>query len=321
MNKDISIIICTYNRCESLKETLDSLCSQEHDGLFNYEVIVVDNNSTDKTKEVVEDYTERFNGRFRYALEPNQGLSNARNKGIKEAKGEIIAFTDDDCIVDKKWLLNIYETYKKYEFDALGGRILPIYPENTPQWIKDNNDLLCGPIVFHDYGEDIKRHQNPMSEMIGANMAFRSKVFQEVGLFHPDLGAGKGTMGDETELIRRLRKRQLKIYYCGKALVFHPIENERTNLEYIAKWNISYGRFEAKNLILLSSKPLAYCFGAPRYLYREVIKNFLLLICSFYNRRSFLNYYMHFFRKIGMIKEFRKLSACQTTTNPERSDG
>ena len=233
----ISVVICTYNRCESLKDTLNSLLIQKCEGNFDYEVIVVDNNSKDGTKEVVKEYEERFKGRLKYLFEPRQGLSYARNKGIKEAKGEIIAFTDDDCIVDREWLQNIWECFKRYKCDGLGGRVLPLYPENTPSWMKENKDLLSGPIVSHDYGEEIKIYDlDKMVPAVGANMAFKKSCFKELGLFREDIGAGKGMVGEDTEFFMRLLRKNKVLYYCGTALIWHKVEEKRMSLRYIGKW-------------------------------------------------------------------------------------
>ena len=108
----ISIIIATYNRRSHLILTLESLLKQQTDASFEYEVIVVDNNSNDATKTAVESEFSKWNGRLKYFLEPNKGKSYAMNKGINESKGQIIAFTDDDVIVDPRWLLNIVKCCK-----------------------------------------------------------------------------------------------------------------------------------------------------------------------------------------------------------------
>src|SRR5271157_2306584 len=103
---NVSLIICTYNRCGSLLRTLESIAASEPPSV-EWEVLVVDNNSADQTRAAVEEFASRHPGRFRYVFEPNQGLSNARNAGILAARGAVIAFTDDDVIVDTSWLLNL----------------------------------------------------------------------------------------------------------------------------------------------------------------------------------------------------------------------
>src|SRR6266852_7424384 len=109
----ITVIICTFNRCRSLSKALDSVAAQVLPESIEWKVIVVDNNSSDQTRELAEDYSRRYPGRFRYLFEPQQGKSHALNTGIREARGEILAFMDDDVIVDTKWLQNLTAVFQK----------------------------------------------------------------------------------------------------------------------------------------------------------------------------------------------------------------
>jgi len=205
----ISVIICTYNRCESLKDTLDSLLAQECDGSFNWEVIVVDNNSKDKTKEVVESYMHKFGGKLRYVFEKNQGLSYARNTGIKEAKGEIIAFTDDDCIVEDKWLFKIKNIFQKdIQLDGVLGNAVW---GNGSSMYRDNNVLRGN----------------------GLNMVFRKSLFREVGYFDINLGSGSaGCSADDLEFVYRARKNGRNIRSIEDIIVVHKHRvNEREKLK------------------------------------------------------------------------------------------
>src|SRR6266852_75843 len=99
----ISLILCTYNRCQSLARPLESVAASRLPDSVNWEILVGDNTSHDQARHVIEDFCRHYPGRFRYLFEPNQGLSHARNAGIAEARGEIIAFTDDDVTVDPVW--------------------------------------------------------------------------------------------------------------------------------------------------------------------------------------------------------------------------
>lgn len=309
---DISVIICTRNRCESLKETLESLLRQEHTASCVYEVIVVDNHSTDRTKDVVEGFAPRFNGRLRYVLEPSPGLSFARNKGIREAGGTIVAFTDDDCIVDPQWIHAIHTCARETEFDALGGKILAVFPPETPRWIKANVDLLCGPIVFHDYGDGTKLYQKPMLEMVGANMAFRRTIFDLCGLFRTDLGAGQGTMGEDTEFFKRIAQKTKKNYYCGNAVIRHPVDLRRLRLKSIARWNMALAKYRFINDENgRVDENLASCFRVSRYLIREAAEAALSLPFKIFNRREFLKAWIKLSLKLGTISEIRKRSLCR----------
>lgn len=308
---DISVIICTRNRCESLKETLQSLLRQKQGGHEAYEIIVVDNQSTDRTKEVADEFVPKFNGRLRYVFESSTGLSFARNKGIQEAKGAIIAFTDDDCVIDSQWVHAIYQCARETNFEAMGGKILPVYPPETPRWIKANVDLLCGPIVFHDYGDETKLYRKPMLEMVGANMAFRRTIFNDCGLFRTDLGAGRGTMGEDTEFFKRLAQKTQKIYYCGNAVVQHPVDLRRLSLKSIARWNMALARYRfIVDEHARIDGNLKTFLGVPRYLIREVVETAFSLPLRIFNRREFLKAWIKLSLKLGTISEIRRRNRC-----------
>jgi len=302
----MSVIVCTHNRCEDLKRVLDSLFGQEHEDYLAFEIIVVDNNSTDQTKEVVNDYSLKFKGRLRYAFESNQGLSFARNRGIEESKGKMITFTDDDCIVDKNWIQMIYACALETDFDALGGRILPVYPSDTPLWIKNNATLLCGPVLCHDYGEATKKYAQLMTPSFGANMTFKREIFEKYGRFRTDLGVGQGTMGDDTEFFYRIESDSSKIFYCGKALVWHPAVKERMTLGYIARWNVAYGKYLVVKDRGAVDKHIVCCGGIPRYLIRKMLERMGKLIFSCFNRQNFLFHWVYLFQEIGTIKAYRE---------------
>lgn len=313
----VSLVIATYNRCKDLENTLESLLKQEGDGRIICEVLVIDNNSTDQTKEVVCAYQKKvaeFNpGRilmeFQYLFEPIQGKTYAVNKGIKAAKGNIIAFTDDDAVLDPAWLLSIIQCFENYKCDGVGGRIIPIYPERTPQWIKDNQDLISGPIVMYDHGEECKKYQKPMLEFFGANFAFKREVFNENGLFRTDIGPGAGTYGDDTEFISRLVTKGRSLYYCGKAVVRHPVDRKRMNLRYIAQWSFKLGRYR---VIIddhsMISNQLVFYFGIPRYLIREIVSDSASLLMKIFNKREFLKVWKKLFTNLGRVYEIRRIN-------------
>ncbi|GAI88184.1 unnamed protein product, partial [marine sediment metagenome] len=123
---DISIIICTFNRYVKLKKVLNYINELIVPDELKYEVIIVDNNSNDKTKGIVERFIKKKPQIFKYLFEQKQGKSYALNSGIKNAHGEIIAFTDDDVRIDRKWLFVIMDAFKRYDCIGVGGKILPM---------------------------------------------------------------------------------------------------------------------------------------------------------------------------------------------------
>jgi glycosyltransferase involved in cell wall biosynthesis len=138
MTKEISIVIATYNRCQGLSDVLDDLLKLRTDGI-SYEVIVVDNNSNDQTKQVVAKAQTKLQDKIVYLFEPRQGKSHAMNLAIANARGNILAFTDDDIKIDPDWLVNLRECFSRYSCDGAGGRVLPSYDIHTPPSKQDLN--------------------------------------------------------------------------------------------------------------------------------------------------------------------------------------
>src|SRR5690348_15508289 len=122
---DITVIVCTYNRCRDLAGALDGVAASRMPTSVTWEILVVDNNSTDQTREVVEGFDHRYPGRFRYVFEPRPGKSFALNTGIANARGEVLAFVDDDVTVEPTWLHNLTAELHDGKWAGAGGRILP----------------------------------------------------------------------------------------------------------------------------------------------------------------------------------------------------
>jgi glucosyl-dolichyl phosphate glucuronosyltransferase len=270
---DISVVICTYNRAESLRTTLRSLEAMIIPPALSWELIVIDNNSTDATKSVVDEFRRNSNLPVRYHFEPEQGLSHARNAGVRAAHGEIIAFTDDDCLVDKEWLQAIYSTFALYNCAAVGGRIRPLWSVERPGWLAESGPLrLSGPTVSFDHGDETRLIT---TSPFGANMSFRKTVFGRYGWFDGRLGpAGPGQVRigggrDDTEFCRRLLRAGERIAYSAEAVVFHPVEPERAHKTYFQSWYFNYG----KSLVMTSGIPKnAICYlGVPRFLFKMLL--------------------------------------------------
>lgn len=304
----ITVIIATHNRADLLQRTLRSLSKCVVNASFECEVIVADNNSTDHTKAVVEELKPNFGVPLLYLFEPRQGKSYAVNHAIGLASGSILAFTDDDVVIEPTWLAALYACFQKFSCDVVSGRTLPDYPQETPQWVKDNADILMGTIVFYDYGEQSKRYEKPMVEPLGANLAVRKSVFDECGLLRTDLGVGSGYLGEDTELINRIERSGKSLYYCGAALVWHPVELKRTTMKYIGQWNIALGRYRVlmeKDRINLDVLPTYK--GVPRYLVRIMTKTWIQMLLSFASKREFLKCWISLSQDRGRAMEYRRL--------------
>ncbi len=239
---DITVILCTYNRCGDLAGALESIAASQVPSSVTWEVLVVDNNSTDKTRNVVEGFCERYPGRFRYHFEPKQGLSAARNAGIANARSEVLAFTDDDVAVEPTWLQNLTAALHNGEWAGAGGRTLPAGKFSPPSWLSEDMSAWGGVVFAHfDIGDSAGQMNRPP---YGANMAFRKSMFEKHGGFRIDLGPAPGSQirNDDTELGRRLLAAGERLRYEPSAVVYHPLPKGRVTQEYFLSWWFDYGR-------------------------------------------------------------------------------
>jgi glycosyltransferase involved in cell wall biosynthesis len=242
----ISVILCTYNRCRSLSQALESVAASVLPESVGWEVLVVDNNSPDRTREVVEDSCRRYPGRFRYLFEPRQGKSYALNTGIRETKGEILAFMDDDVTVEPTWLGNLTANLHDGEWVGAGGRILPERTFSPPRWLAIEGPYEMGGVLalFNRGDKPGELDWAPY----GTNMAFRRTMFEEYGGFRTDLGrSGDDLMGGEdTEFGRRLVAASERLRYEPSAVVYHAVAERRLRKQYFLDWYFNFGRSLAR---------------------------------------------------------------------------
>lgn len=242
---DVTVIVCTYNRCESLAKALASVASSILPDSVQWEVLVVDNNSKDQTRAVVEEFSRQHPGRLRYLFEAKQGKSLALNSGIREARGDVLAFMDDDVRVEPTWLQKLTAPLESGEWSGVGGRILAAEAFSPPRWFRLNEPYdLGGPLFAHfDLGDKPGKLDRPP---YGANMAFKYGMFEKYGDFRTDLGPrpGSAIRNEDTEFGRRLLAAGERLYYEPSAVVYHPVPHERIQKKYFLGWWFDYGRAE-----------------------------------------------------------------------------
>lgn len=230
----ISVIVCTYNRAESLRTALQSLITQSLDKAL-YEVIVVDNGSTDHTQEVVRDFQAAY-------LEPDisvvpapiQGLGYARNAGFEAARGTYLAFMDDDARADRDWLRSGLDCFQSVDPTPriVGGPIFPIYGSPKPEWFRDSYEIRT-------WGE--KPHFLRRGESFsGSNVILEREVLEEYGGFDVTVGM-KGeylSVGEETNLFHRIWQHSgdsKVLYYSPRPMMFHKVHHHRMTVFYRLK--------------------------------------------------------------------------------------
>ena len=289
----ISIIVCTYNRSESLRSTLDSIKKLSVPEDIQWELIIVDNNSKDNTREVVEKFIEKSDINCRYIFEKQQGLSFSRNSGISNANGEIIAFTDDDVIVDENWIRNIGRMFENKDVACVGGKILPVWEKPCPNWLK--GELLFNYLALCDLGEETIKLVRPT--IWGANLSIRTSIFEKYGVFDTNYGhtGEKLYGGEETNYLMSLMEAGEGIFYCPNILVHHCIPGHRMKKSYFRKWMHDKGELSAIQMGKYNNRNL---FGIPLYMIKRTMKalNKYMRIQIFHPENAFhkqLDFYYH----------------------------
>lgn len=303
----ISVILCTYNRAASLKSTLESFSGLTMPSDFSWELIVVDNNSTDGTAEAVRDYTRTAGFCVRYIFEGRQGRSAALNAGIAAAKGEIVAFTDDDVIVHPEWLLQLKRAFDEFDCVGAGGRVIPVWQCAQPDWLEMEDQQAIVHYELGDIPKEIKDHHP-----LGANSAFRKDTFARYGLFRLDLGVSgqsRGITCDDTEFASRLFRAGEKVMYVPGAIVYHPVDPDRCTKAYFRKWYYNDGRSMMR--AWPPSESVVRYFGIPRWIFRGLGENFVKWMTNFDAKERF-RYKLQTYRNVGrLVESYRNRSVIQ----------
>lgn len=263
---NVSIIICTYNRAKYIGPLLESIVRNDFDKT-RYEVVLVDNNSTDDTPQVCASFASAHPELLlRYVQEQEQGLSAARNKGIREAEGEILIFVDDDALVDEHYISYYVEFLAEHpEVMAAGGPIEPQYETSEPDWMtKYTRALLCG---WMNYGSEVRAYPSGRYPG-GGNACYRREVFDRVGLFNTSLGR-KGTSlmaSEEKDIFDKMATQGMDVRYIPGPVLHHIIPQHKLEKDYFNRLTLQIGISEHKRTLALS--PLKFI----RRLFDECIK-------------------------------------------------
>jgi glucosyl-dolichyl phosphate glucuronosyltransferase len=271
---NISIIICTHNRCQSLQRTLQTCCGLEIPAGLQWELVVVDNDSTDATRKVCESFSGRL---LRYQFEGLKGKSHALNAGAVSGKGELLLFTDDDVDVHAQWVMAMWDAYRRYpDRQYFGGRVLPLWENPPPAWVLRHYSELPH-LAQLDWGEQERFARTEMGEYFpGANSAFPARVFAEghrytgaVGLLADDARRGYIVGGEDMEFLRTIAHAGWRGVYIPGAVVAHRHTAARCTERYLRKWYVGSGMM----LVRLEKEKAAsgIILGAPRYLWRQLV--------------------------------------------------
>jgi glycosyltransferase involved in cell wall biosynthesis len=267
---DFSVIVCTYNRANNLPRCLGALARQRGAENMAWEVLVVDNNSTDDTQAMVERLARELPIAVRYARETQQGLNYARNTGVRESQGSHFSYVDDDIEVSPDWLASLYRSFIANDADAVGGRIHLDPATVLPKWIQDNETK--GFLGFQDFGDAPFRMDGMRRYPYGGNMAFHRRVVERIGYFNPLLGRkGEGKKrselfkGAETDYFHRLAASgDARIFYEPDAIVYHQVQPFQLQKKYFRTIHSNAGYQRA----FYDNQEFPHTiFGVPRYQY------------------------------------------------------
>ena len=267
-----SVAICTFNRAESLRRTLDSLAMMRVPRNLTWEIVIVNNNSTDHTDNVITEFVGHLPVR-RY-FEPRAGKSNALNRAIDVAKGDYILWIDDDVVVDAGWLTAYVEAFRRWpEAVVFGGRIRPRYEPPAPKWIVQAEAVLVGPYAIRDLGEQFQALAADDEDHFpfGANWAVRAAE-QRASRYDPELGpvAKRYRTHEEYDVIHRILGSGATGYWIPQAMVEHCIGRDRQTVRYIAAYYESWGETLAlRNAAATAARP--FLCGIPRRIWPRLL--------------------------------------------------
>jgi GT2 family glycosyltransferase len=268
----ISVIIASYNRADLLDECLTHLSRQRFEP--GDEVIVVDNASTDHTPQVIERRSRSFPVPLRYLHETRAGKSNAVACALGAARGELLAFTDDDVNVGEGWLDAIRKGMSDPKVALVGGPVAPRWEKWPPQWLKfppRGYGRLASPLGLVDYGPAAA----PLGERaaLAGNLAIRRDVMTAIGGFRSDLGKLRGTLlsGEDHDLCQRVAASGREAWYCPEAVVHHWVPAQRMRVGYFVEWFYWSGITHAA-LDEAAARPVRSWFGIPPYLIRRAAR-------------------------------------------------
>jgi glycosyltransferase involved in cell wall biosynthesis len=239
----ISIAIPTHNRARLLEQTLRSVMLAELPAGADAECLVIDNNSTDSTQALVDDFAKTARIPTRRLLEPQQGSSYARNRAVKEACGDYLLFIDDDAIAEPRWPIELIAALDQRELDAVCGMVLPRWTITPPRWM--------GPSVYIKLAvhNETALTDAPLAQLetihnyFSANVGFRRRAFELFGDFREELGvvAGNPMSGEDTELFERIMRSGGRMGFAPAARVHHLIPAERMTRAYLRRKSYAFG--------------------------------------------------------------------------------
>jgi glucosyl-dolichyl phosphate glucuronosyltransferase len=301
---DLSLIICTWNNSERLRVTLDAIARCRIPEKITWELVIVNNNCTDNTDAIICEFRHKLP--ISYVHEPVQGLSQARNTGLKKAAGRLIIFTDDDVKPGAVWISAYWHAFmQRPEGFYFGGPVQSEFEGNKP----DNELLAYAPpsVKGLDFGTK-ERKLETGEKFVSANWACPVDGLNTVGGFDTRFGLdptfGQARIGEETDLMKRLQKAGYSPWYLPDALIVHFVGQEKSTFAHIAGRNQALGFFIGQQAAQgIKKRPPFY--GIPKWMYKEAMLLFYDWTVEKLKGQKGYAKYMQFKYKIGQMQGIR----------------
>lgn len=300
----LSVLICTWNNSARLAITLDSLSRCIIPPGLKWEVVLVNNNCTDDTDRVVQRFADKLP--LFYVREPRQGLSRARNAGLKVASGQLIVFTDDDVKPSPEWIAAYWSAYQdKPNRFYFGGPVESEY--ETPD--ADRELLRLAPPSVQGLDWTTEARSLGLGEyFISGNWGCPLEALRSVGGF--DVGKGLGAssdkvqIGEESDVMDRLRQHGWSSWYLPRAKLIHFVPAEKCRLKHIVARAEASGIYRASKSINRPHGPVIA--GIPRWVYKKVVVSWIAWIWALARGKKGYREYLDFRSLIGTAKGFRE---------------
>lgn len=270
----LQVVIPTYNRADLLPVCLRSLLAASIPAGMTVGVTVVDNNSKDNTRAVVEGWQPQFDGRLHYLFEEKQGRSSALNKGILGSHSDLIGFIDDDEEIDETWYEVIHEAFTTRDVDFIGGPYIPKWETKPPPWLPPDHEGVIGLV---DAGREVIPYdENYPGILMGGNAVIRRSSIEKVGLYMTALGrTGERLLaGEDEDMYRRLLASGAKGVYLPQLKIYHLIPAARLTKKYYRQWSFWRG-VSCGVLDRTQPQNVSYLCGVPRYLFGAASRGLL----------------------------------------------
>lgn len=303
-----TVSICTLNHAESLGRTLESLAAMDVPGDIDWDVVVVNNGCTDSTDDVIAAFSDRLP--LRREVEPERGLSRARNRAVDSARGEYMVWTDDDVVVDRGWLAAYVDAFRRHPDAAVfGGPVRPRYESPVPRWILESESLLQGVFALWDIGGEErplwdaqKVHYVPC----GPNFALRTAEQRRFRYnLHLGMAPGQRRRGEELEVLERVRRSGAAGWWVPGARVEHCARAEMQTVRYVAAYYRSSGETDA---FLWGDAASSAWFGVPRWQLRQLVEGWVLfhLLRRIAPATIWVKYLRNYNVALGAIRHWRR---------------